>query len=106
MIEREVASSQAFVANVNPHRRSVIGSAVDGRVEEFLVDAGQEVDVGQPLAQLRTKTIEIELAGAQAELQLRRAELAELRNGSRPAEIELAEAVAQAAAAASDYAKA
>jgi multidrug efflux pump subunit AcrA (membrane-fusion protein) len=106
VIEREVASSQAFVANVQPHRRSVIGSAVDGRVLEYLVDAGQAVKADQTLAQLRTKTIEIELAGAQAELELRRAELAELRNGSRPAEIELAEATMRAAEAASEYARA
>jgi multidrug efflux pump subunit AcrA (membrane-fusion protein) len=106
VIEREVASSSTFVANVNPHRRSVVGSAANGRVAEYMVDAGQAVQADQPLAQLRTKTIEIELAGAQAELQLRSAELAELRNGSRPAEIELAEATEQAVEAASDYAKA
>ena len=106
VIEREVASSQSFVANVNPRRRSIIGSAVDGRVAEYLVDAGQAVEANEPLALLRTKTIEIEVAGAEAELELRRAELAELHNGSRPAEIELAEATMRAAEAANDYAKA
>jgi multidrug efflux pump subunit AcrA (membrane-fusion protein) len=106
VIERIVASSQSFVANVNPHRQSVIGSAVSGRVEKYLVDAGQAVEVDQPLAQLRTRTIGIELAAAEAELDLRSAELAELRNGSRPAEIELAEATERAVKAASDYAKA
>ena len=106
VIERDVAASQAFVANVNPHRRAIVGSAVDGRVSEFLVDAGEAVESKQSLAQLRTKTIEIELAGAEAELALRRAELAELRNGSRPAEIELAEATMRSAEAASEYAKA
>jgi HlyD family secretion protein len=106
VIEREVASSQNFVANVNPRRRSVVGSAANGRIAEYLVDAGQAVEANQPLAQLRTKTIEIELAGAEAELELRRSELDELRNGSRPAEIELAEATARAVEASSDYAKA
>ncbi len=106
VIEREVLSSQAFVANVNPRRRSVIGSAVDGRVFEYLVDAGQPVEADQPLALLRTKTIEIEVAGAEAELNLRKAELDELRHGSRPAEIELAEATTRAAEALGDYAKA
>jgi multidrug efflux pump subunit AcrA (membrane-fusion protein) len=106
VIQREVTSSQAFVANVKPRRQSVIGSAVDGRVLEYLVDAGQAVQSNQTLAQLRTKTIEIELAGAEAELQLRRAELAELSNGSRPAEIELAEATMRATEAASEYARA
>ena len=105
VVEREFAATQAFVANVKPRRMSVIGSAVDGRVEEFLVNAGQAVVEGQPLARLRTKSIEIELAGAKAELTLREAELLELENGSRPEEIELAEASARAAIANMEYAK-
>lgn len=106
VIERELASRKSFVANVAPRRQSVIGSAVDGRVEEYFVEAGDRVQAKQPLAQLRTRTIEIELAGAEAELELRRAELEELRNGSRPDEIVLAEASASAAEAANEYAQA
>ncbi len=106
VIKRNVAPKQMFVANVRPRRQSLIGSAVDGRVLEFLVDAGQAVTEGQSLAQLRTKTIEIELAGAEAELKLREAELAELKNGARPEEIELAEATARAAEAAKEYVQA
>ncbi len=105
VIEREFAATQAFVANVKPRRVSVIGSAVDGRVEEFLVNAGQPVVQGQPLALIRTKAIKIELASAKAELSLRQAELRELQNGSRPEEIELAEASARAAVANMEYAK-
>ncbi len=104
--QQDLAAEQTFVANVRPRRRSTIGSAVVGRVEAFLVDAGQAVEQGQPLAQLRIKTIGIEIAAAEAELRLRRAELAELENGSRPAEIKLAEATAQAADAARKYAEA
>ena len=106
VIEREIASRKAFVANVQPRRRSVVGSAVDGRVLETFVEAGQPVEARQPLAQLRTRLIETELGAAEAELELRRAELAELKNGSRPEEITLAEATASAAEASSDYAEA
>ncbi len=102
----DLAAEQSFVANVRPRRRSTIGSAVFGRVEEFLVDAGQAVQKDQPLAQLRVKTIGIEIAAAEAELRLRRAELAELQNGSRPAEIALAKATAESAEAARQYAEA
>lgn len=105
VVERDVAPRQAFVANVQPNRRSVIGSAVDGRVLRFLVDAGEPVEAQQPLAELRTTTIKIELAAAEAELELRRAELRELENGSRPEEIALAEASVRAARAANDYAQ-
>ena len=106
VIERHFAPSQSFVANVKPRRQSVIGSAVDGRVEEYLIDAGQPVSKGQDLARLRTGTIEIELDGAEAELALRQAELDELNNGSRPEEIELAEAAVHGAEAAMQYAQA
>lgn len=106
VIERRVAPEQPFVANINPHRRSVIGSAVDGRLVDFLVDAGQAVEEDQEIARIRTRTIEIELAGAKSELELRKAELRELQNGSRPDEIALAEAAATATQATSDYAQA
>ncbi len=105
VIERDVATYRSFIANVNPNRQSTVGSAVDGRVIEFLVKAGQRVEEGQPLAKLRTGTIEIEIAGAKAQLALAQAELDELKNGSRPEEIELAEATAEAAAAADQYAQ-
>ncbi|QDT02766.1 Cation efflux system protein CusB precursor [Rubripirellula lacrimiformis] len=106
VIRRDVASSQSFVANIRPRRQAIIGSAVDGRVEAFMVDAGQAVKAKQPLAQLLTNTINIELAGAEAELDLRRAELLELKNGSRPEEIALAEATMRASEAGSQYTQA
>ncbi len=106
VIAREVASYHEFIANVNPNRQSTIGSAVDGRVVEYLVNAGQQVDESQPLARLRTGTIEIEIAGAKAQLALAQAELDELENGSRPEEIDLAKATAEAADAAAQYAQA
>ncbi len=104
VISRVVSPSQAFVANVKSHRQVTVGSAVDGRVLEYFAVAGQAIDAGQPLAQLRTGTIELEIAAAAAELDLRKAELDELKNGSRPEEIELAEATVRAAQAATDFA--
>jgi len=104
--KRDLSAERAFVANVKPWRHATIGSAVDGRVLEYLVKGGQSVEKSQPLAQLRTKTIEIEIAAAEAELQLREAELRELKNGSRADEIALAEALADIAKANNEYAKA
>ena len=88
VIEREVASGQTFVGTVTPPRRAVIGSAVDGRVVEVLIDEGDRVEKDQPLAQLLTATIELEKEAAEAELELRREQLNEMENGSLPAEIE------------------
>ncbi|WP_442510214.1 efflux RND transporter periplasmic adaptor subunit [Novipirellula sp. SH528] len=105
VVEMNISAEQSFVANVKPWRVSTIGSAVDGRVLEFMVDAGEAVTEGQALTQLRTKTIEIEIAGAEAELALRVAELEELENGSRPDEIKLAEALRDVAKANREYAR-
>jgi RND family efflux transporter MFP subunit len=88
VIQKEVAAGQTFVGTVMPLRTSKVGSAVSGRVEEFLVDEGKPVKKGQPLARLWTKVISAELAAAKAELKLRQAELAEMENGSRPEEID------------------
>ncbi len=100
VIEAEVRAGQRVVGTVKPLRTSRIGSALDGRVLQFLVDEGQMIRKGQTLAQLRTKTLEIEQAAATAELQLALSRLSELENGSRPEDIAEADALMQAARAA------
>lgn len=92
VVEETVAAGHTFVGTVEPLRVSTVGSPMDGRVNEFYVREGDYVEQHQPIAQLRTKTVELELAAATAELQLRQHELAELENGSRPEEIEQAKA--------------
>jgi RND family efflux transporter MFP subunit len=92
VIEREIAASQTFVGTVMPLKKAIVGSAVDGRVVEFPLNEGDRVEQGQPLAQLLTDTIKLEIATAEAELALRQQQLAELENGTRPEEIEQAKA--------------
>jgi RND family efflux transporter MFP subunit len=92
VIEREISTTQPVVGTVMPLRKAIIGSAVDGRVIEFPRGAGDRVEEGEKLAQLLTETIVLELASAEAELRLRQQEELELRNGSRPEEIEQARA--------------
>ncbi|MCH2203857.1 MAG: biotin/lipoyl-binding protein, partial [Fuerstiella sp.] len=92
VIEREVNSGHRVVGTVMPIHKSTVGTAVDGRVVEYLVNLGDYVQANQPLAKLRTGTLEIELNSAQAELTLRQEELRELQNGSRPEEISEARA--------------
>ncbi len=116
VVEREVSAGQTFVGAVVPPRRSIIGSAVDGRVSALYVDAGDAVgppqpddngtERGQPIAQLLTDTISIEIASASAEMLLRQHELAELEAGSRPEEIAEANARLGAAQALKDFTKA
>lgn len=106
IVEREVAASQAVVGTVMPLRKARIGSAVDGRVIEFPLNEGDRVERGGVLAQLLTDTIQLELAAAESELELRKQELAELQNGTRPEEIEQARARMTSAHARWHYAEA
>jgi RND family efflux transporter MFP subunit len=105
-IEREVMAGQTFVGTVMPLRKAIVGSAVDGRVIEFPLDEGDRVERGGMLAQLLTETIQLELAAAEAELELRRQALAELENGTRPEEIDQMKARMTAAQARWQYAEA
>lgn len=103
IVQKEVASGQTFVGTVHPIKRSVIGSAVGGRVADFPVNEGDFVKAKQPLAQLLTNTINLEVAAEKAELNLRQYELNEMENGSRPDEVKRAKALMLAARAESEY---
>jgi RND family efflux transporter MFP subunit len=103
IVEQQVASGQTSVGTVMPLKRAIIGSAVDGRVIEFAVEEGDRVEAGQKLAQLLTDTISLELAAAEAELELRRQQLAELENGTRAEELAQLLAKMNAAAARHQY---
>lgn len=106
VIEHEVTAGQTFVGTVMPLKKAVVGSAVDGRVVEFPLDEGDRIEQGQPLAQLLTDTIKLEIETAEAELQLRQEQLAELENGTRPEEVDQAKARMLAAQARMKYAAA
>ncbi|MCH7726355.1 MAG: hypothetical protein IH991_07750, partial [Planctomycetes bacterium] len=96
VVEREFTTTQTFIGTVMPMRTSVVGSAVDGRVFVVAVDEGDAVDfveekdpfdpagertrrVGQPVAQLRTRTLELEISAARAQLDQFKSELEELQ---------------------------
>jgi RND family efflux transporter MFP subunit len=103
VVQQKLERGHTFAGTVVPLRRSVVGSPLSDRVVELLVEAGDSVGEGDPLARLRTTQLEIELAGAKAELELRRQELAELENGTRPEEIRQAEARMLAAKALMEF---
>jgi multidrug efflux pump subunit AcrA (membrane-fusion protein) len=105
VVRRDVQSEKTFSGTVMPARRSTVGTAVDGRVEEFLVNEGDAVKKGQPLVRLETTTVDLEVAVAGATLQLRQHELTEMKNGTRPEEKAQAKARAAAAEAIAQYAR-
>jgi multidrug efflux pump subunit AcrA (membrane-fusion protein) len=101
-VEREVTARRSFVGSVEPVRRSLVESEVEGLVAEYLAEEGHRVEAGAPLAKLRTRLAEIALDAARAELKLRQEELREQRNGSRPEELAQARAKVKAAEAANE----
>jgi RND family efflux transporter MFP subunit len=101
----KTASGQPFVGTVLPARTSDVGSAVDGRLTELPIVDGQHVAENEPIAQLLRGLLEIERAGATAELDRRRQVLGELQAGSRPEEIEQARAAVAGFEARLSYAK-
>lgn len=99
----ELVPKQQVVGTIAATRTAVIGSAVDGRVVEMKVREGDRVEKGQELALLLTETIQLEIDAAAAELELRRKELEELENGSRPDEIQQSAALVEAAKVNAEY---
>ena len=87
---------KAFVGTVMPLRKSVVGSAAPGRVEEYLVNEGDFVKKGSPIAHLRRGIIGAEKRAAEAELEVRKAALAEMENSHQD---EIAQSKAQLAVA-------
>jgi len=73
-----VAEPRTFVGSVKPIRHSLVGSAAAGRVEEYLINEGDLVKAGQPIAILRRGIIKAEVDSARANLIMRQAELAEM----------------------------
>lgn len=105
VVEQQTAAGRSFVATVVPLRKSIVGSAVDGRVLDFLVNEGDRVEKNQPLCQIRTRTFDIQLQAAKAELVARQQQLAELKNGTRPEELAQAKARALGAEALMNYSR-
>lgn len=105
VVETEISTGYRVVGNVAPLRTTTVGAGTDGRVKEFLVEEGQAVKAGQPIATLRTETLEIEKRAAEAELKLYEQQLEEVQNGALPEDIIEAEATVAGARAAMESAQ-
>jgi len=92
LTEQTIIERQQIVGTVLPLRKSVVGSAVGGRVEEYDINEGEPVQAKQRIARLRTGIIAAEVRAAEAELRARQAELKEYENGVLPEELEQAQA--------------
>ena len=81
-----------------------------GRVQSLAVDEGAQVQPGQLLGQLDTRTLALQAEQAQAQIEVQQQTLLKLQNGARPQEVaqaksRVAAAQADAARARQDYAR-
>lgn len=90
---------RSFVGTVLPYRSAIIGSAVDGRVEEFPLRPGDTVEANAKVAKLKTDTIDSEIELAKSETKLRIAQRDEMQRkeivGIAKAQMDAAEAQAK-----------
>lgn len=94
VIKSARAATQSFVGSLQATRKTIVGSAVDGRVTSVNFEAGDPVGadqkladqksasgefVGQPLVELRTATLQIEMRAAQLQFEQTQQALEELK---------------------------
>lgn len=66
VLQQEVKQAATLVGTVEPWKRSVVASEVEGLVRAFPAEEGMKVARGQLLARLRTDTLQIRLDSATA----------------------------------------
>ncbi len=83
-----------------------IAAPIEGKVEQFHVEVGDEVYEGQLLAQLGSETLESEQAAAQMELNREQTKVNDLESAIVAARLEASRARAEASRAQSEYERA
>ncbi len=84
--------AHVYTGQVVARRRSDLGFERTGKVTKILVDDGDWVEQGTPLAVLGTGSLTIQRSQIQAQHSEEMARLQELKAGTRPEEIEIAQA--------------
>ncbi len=88
VVERQVRNSLIVVGSVEPYRRSIVSSELEGRVQSAPLQAGDFARANETvLATVRRSDLEIELRIMQAELEKARQDFLRLERGSRPEQI-------------------
>lgn len=80
------------VGEITSERNLKLQFPISGVVSEVLVKEGDKIELGQKIASLRANDLRADMQSALASLQAAQAELAELKEGTRPENIAIAEA--------------
>lgn len=86
-----------------PNFEIEVGSEVDGKIAEILVEEGSDVRKGGMIARLENRDIQARVKEAKAELSVSLSRLREVASGAREEEIKSADAVLENALASMEY---
>jgi HlyD family secretion protein len=101
--EQKDADTLVLFGNVDIRQVSLAFNGSD-RVAEMRVQEGDRVRAGQVLATLDTRTLMLQIAQAEAQIEVQEQALLRLKNGTRPEEVAQARAEVAAAQADADFA--
>lgn len=62
----EVVQTVAAVASLEPAARVSVNAPIGGRISRLLVEDGQRVEAGEPIAELSSESLELQIAQAEA----------------------------------------
>lgn len=96
---RQFTRSRTFSGTIQARRRTPLAFERSARLREMLVDEGDRVECGQPLAELDDRQLHIRIRQTKAELRRQQAVLDELNSGARDEVIAAAEANVKSLAA-------
>ena len=106
-VEREdLLVTVSASGNIEPHAQVALGFDLGGRVTEVLVEVGDAVKAGDPLARLDDRALLLQVEQAEAALEGAQAQLDLLLEGARPEQIAAAEANLRAIRAQAEAAQA
>ncbi len=83
----EISASVSFPGEAQAIDRVELSPSAGGRVVNVMVEEGQQVTAGDPLAQLESETLEAQVKQAQATLANAHAQLTRVLEGARPEEV-------------------
>lgn len=88
IIERDVPPSLRLVGTINPDRRAVIASEVEGLVAEFKTDEGTFVEPGDVICRLNNTVAQLAYDEALATFEGLQQQLAQMLNGERKEDLD------------------
>ena len=91
--------SVSAAGNVEPEAQVALSFDVPGRVAEVLVEVGDAVQAGDPLARVDSEQLALQVQQAEAAVAAAQAQLALMKAGARPEQVAAAEAGLRAAQA-------